>query len=187
MTDDPVRNAAVVRCLEQLMILKRDLSIKQLNREEFPADRFAHLLLVLRRNIESELRTDGVCSDFDTFALAAFQEALREAVVRKGPGLQLPLEEVAIRLQGINVPDLWCLFVKHYLGNIFEWQASAAYLDAEVGEDIAPEVIARMRKEYGEKIRRRIQHRLKSQPSTEWREVASFLDVFEAVAAEEAE
>ena len=187
MSDDPVRNAAVKKCLDQLMALKRDLSVKQLNREQFPADKFAHLSLVLRKNIEQELRTEGTCSDFDSLALGAFQEALREVVVRKGPGLQVPLEKVAERLQEIDVPDLWSLFVKHYLGNIFEWQVAAAQVDEEIGAGYAPEVIALMRKEYGEKVGRRIQSRLKAQSSRHWRDVDSFLDVFEGVATEEAE
>jgi hypothetical protein len=187
MSDDPVRNAAVRKCLVQLMTLKRDLSVKQLNREQFPADKFAHLSLVLRKNIEQELRAEGTVSDFDPLALGAFQEALREAVVRKGPGLQVPVEKVAERLQEIDVADLWHLFVKHYLGNIFEWQATAAGVDEEVGAENAPEVIALLRKEYGEEVSRKIQNRLKAQPSHKWRDVDSFLDVFEAVAAEEAD
>jgi hypothetical protein len=187
MIDHPVRNAAVRKCLNQLMTLKRDLSVKQLNRQHFPADKFAHLSLILRRDIERELRAEGTTSDFDPLALAAFQEALREAVVKRGPGLQVPLEKIAERLQEIDIVDLWGLFVKHYLGNIFEWQATAAEVDEEVGDEYAPEVIALMRKEYGEKISRRIRYRLKDQPSERWRDIDSFLDVFEAVAAEEAE
>jgi hypothetical protein len=186
MSDDPVWNAGVRKCLVELKTLKRDLAIKSLNRDEFPADTFAQLSLALRKRIERELRTEGVTSDYDSLALGAFQEALREAVVRKGPGLKVSLKEIAQRLQEIDVPDLWHLFIKHYLGNIFEWQVAAMQMRGETDEELTPEVIARLRKEYSTTIARRVQNRLKSQhPSHDWRDVDAFLKVFESVLEEE--
>jgi hypothetical protein len=181
MTDDPVRNAAVRKCLEELMTLNRDYSVEQLRGELPTTARFADLSLERRKLIERELRAEGTCSDFDSLALAAFQEALREAVVRGGqdlnvPFMVVPLKEVAERLKKTKVLDLWCRFVKHYLGNIFEWQAVAARVDE-------PDRIEGMRK-YAEDVAAEIKQKAHFPRNQE--DVDAFLGVFEAVAAEEA-
>lgn len=180
MTDDPVRNAAVAKCLNELMTLKRDWSVEQLSDEQSTTGKFAPFSLQQRKRIEEELRAEGKCSDFDSLALGAFQEALREAVVRgKGLGVWVSLKEVAERLQEIKVLDLWCLFVRHYLGNIFEWQAVAARVDK-------PDDVVRGMRRYAKRIGVKILEYLKDHPSQNQEDADSFLRAFEIVATEEA-
>lgn len=179
MTNHPVRNAAVRKCLQELMTLRRDCSAEELRGKLPTTATFASVSLERRKLIERELRAKGECSDFDSLALGAFQEALREAVVIKGLGINLTLSEVSETLQKTEVLDLWCLFVKHYVGNIFEWRAVAARVDR-------PEAVKEVRK-YGEKAGEGIKRHLRAKPSRNREDIDSFLDAFLVVAARKAE
>lgn len=185
---NPIRNQCVKECLLELGAFKRNQAVQLMNRTDLPPFRLLQHSLIQRKRIEERLREEGNTSDYDPLVLSAFQEAMREAVVRKGPGLQVSPGEVAARLQQLDLPELWEMFVKHYLGNYLEWKATAAQVEEDLGEHDTAEIVETMRKEFAPELAKKVTRQLKNQyPSTKWRDVSTYVDAFAEVMARELE
>jgi hypothetical protein len=138
---DAADNPGVRACLAEL----EQLHSKFLSRNDafwdVKPDNLAGLALSERQRVQEQLTKSQSATDFDPLALSAMQEAIRTAARPESSGFEVSIQQVADAMGKIDHLSLWEHFLRHYIGNLLEWQVSAAG-DGQKAEEVQNTVAA---------------------------------------------